>query len=87
MASSTSGTAAAEAAASSTKQGGSAEFVIRAPYSRWKDVIRGNLEPVKGLVQGSSVSEATSQDPAYTKGTQELAYIAGQVDTTFPDEP
>jgi putative sterol carrier protein len=66
----------------------SAEFVIRAPYSRWKDVIRGDLEPVKGLVQGKlRVRGDLPKILRYTKGTQELAYIAGQVDTTFPDEP
>jgi len=64
-----------------------AEFVIRAPYSRWKDVIRGDLEPVKGLVQGKlRVRGDLQKILRYVKGTQELAYIAGQVDTTFPDE-
>ena len=65
----------------------SAEFVIRAPYSRWKDVIRGNLEPVKGLVQEAPCPRRPPEDPALHEGHQELAYIAGQVDTTFPDEP
>jgi putative sterol carrier protein len=65
----------------------SAEFVVRAPYSRWKDVIRGDLEPVKGLVQGKlRVRGDLQKILRYVKGTQELAYIAGQVDTTFPDE-
>jgi putative sterol carrier protein len=65
----------------------SAEFVVRAPYSRWKDVIRGDLEPVKGLVQGKlRVRGDLTKILRYVKGTQELAYIAGHVDTTFPDE-
>ena len=65
----------------------SAEFVVRAPYSRWKDVIRGDLEPVKGLVQGKlRVRGDLPKILRYAKGTQELAYIAGQVETTFPDE-
>jgi putative sterol carrier protein len=64
-----------------------AEFEIRAPYSRWKDVIRGDLEPVKGLVQGKlRVRGDLPKILRYTKGTQELAYIAGEVETTFPDE-
>jgi len=64
-----------------------AEFVLRAPYSRWKDVIKGDLEPVKGLVQGKlRVRGDLQKILRYVKGTQELAYIAGQVDTTFPDE-
>ena len=64
-----------------------AEFAVRAPYSRWKDVIHGDLEPVKGLVQGKlRVRGDLPKILRYVKGTQELAYIAGQVDTTFPDE-
>jgi putative sterol carrier protein len=64
-----------------------AAFVVRAPYSRWKDVIRGDLEPVKGLVQGKlRVRGDLPTILRYVKGTQELAYIAGQVETTFPDE-
>lgn len=64
-----------------------AEFVVRAPYSRWKDVINGDLEPVKALVQGKlRVHGDLPKILRYVKGTQELAYIAGQVDTTFPDE-
>jgi putative sterol carrier protein len=63
-----------------------AEFVVRAPYSRWKDVIQGDLEPIKGLVQGKlRVRGDLPKILRYVKGTQELAYIAGQVDTTFPD--
>lgn len=65
----------------------SAEFVVRAPYSRWKDVIRGDLEPVKALVQGKlRVRGDLPKILRYVKATQELAYIAGSVDTTFPDE-
>src|SRR4029079_17341694 len=29
-----------------------APFVIRAPYTRWKQVIRGELDPVKAMMQG-----------------------------------
>jgi putative sterol carrier protein len=65
----------------------SAEFAVRAPYSRWKDVIHGDLEPIKGLVQGKlRVRGDLPKILRYVRGTQELAYIAGQVDTTFPDE-
>jgi len=33
-------------------EGDRAAFVVRAPYSRWKEVIRGRLEPTKAMVQG-----------------------------------
>ena len=29
-----------------------AEFVITATYERWKDVIQGRLDPIKGMMQG-----------------------------------
>lgn len=29
-----------------------AEFVIVAPYARWKDVIEGRLDPIKGMMDG-----------------------------------
>jgi putative sterol carrier protein len=65
----------------------SAEFLIRAPYSRWKDVILGDLEPVKGLVQGKlRVRGDLPKILRYVRATQELAYIAGEVETTFPDD-
>ena len=65
----------------------SAEFTIRAPYSRWKDVILGDLEPVKGLTQGKlRVRGDLPKILRYVRATQELAYIAGEVETTFPDD-
>jgi len=64
-----------------------AEFAIRAPYSRWKDVILGDLEPIKGLTQGKlRVRGDLPKILRFVRATQELAYIAGEVDTTFPDD-
>jgi putative sterol carrier protein len=65
-----------------------AEFMVRAPYSRWKDVILGDLEPVKGLMQGKlKVRGDLQKILRYVKGTQELAHLTSRVETTFPDEP
>lgn len=65
----------------------SAEFVVRAPYSRWKDVINGDLEPVKGLMQGKlGVRGDLTKILRYVKATQELARLTTLVDTSFPDE-
>jgi len=30
----------------------SAPFIIVAPYARWKDVIEGRLDPIKGMMEG-----------------------------------
>lgn len=63
-----------------------AEFLVRAPYSRWKDVIEGDLEPVKGLMQGKlRVRGDLQKILRYVKATQELAQLTSEVDTTFPD--
>jgi putative sterol carrier protein len=64
-----------------------AEFVVRAPYSRWKDVVQGHLEPVKALMQGKlRVGGDLPKILRYVKATQELAHLTSLVDTTFPDE-
>lgn len=63
-----------------------AEFLVRAPYSRWKDVILGELEPVKGLMQGRlRVRGDLQKILRYVKATQELARLTRNVETTFPD--
>jgi putative sterol carrier protein len=64
-----------------------AEFLVRAPYSRWKDVIEGDLEPVKGLMQGKlRVRGDLQKILRYVKATQELANLTSEVETTFPDD-
>jgi putative sterol carrier protein len=61
--------------------------VIRAPYSRWKDVVLGDLEPIKALMQGKlGVRGDLPKILRYVKATQELAHLTSQVETTFPDE-
>jgi putative sterol carrier protein len=63
-----------------------AEFLVRAPYSRWKDVILGELEPIKGLMQGKlNVRGDLQKILRYVKATQELARLTRNVETTFPD--
>jgi putative sterol carrier protein len=62
-----------------------AEFLVRAPYSRWRDVIEGDLEPVKGLMQGKlRVRGDLQKILRYVKATQELAHLTSEVETTFP---
>ncbi|HET9671447.1 MAG TPA: SCP2 sterol-binding domain-containing protein, partial [Actinomycetota bacterium] len=64
-----------------------AEFVVRAPFTRWRDVIEGDLEPVKGLMQGKlRVRGDLQKILRYVKATQELAHLTSEVDTTYPDD-
>ena len=67
--------------------GAKAKFIIRAPYSRWKQVITGQLDPVKGMLQGKLKLKGNL--PAiirHVKAANELVAIAGTVPTEFIDE-
>ena len=64
-----------------------AEFLVSAPFSRWREVIEGSLEPVKALMQGKlKVRGDLQKILRYVKATQELARLTRAVDTTFPGE-
>lgn len=69
------------------EDGENAKFVIRAPYSRWKEVIRKELDPIKGMMQGKL--KLTGDLPTivrYVKASNELVNVAAQVPTEFVDE-
>ena len=62
-----------------------AEFVVSAPFSRWREVIEGNLEPVKALMQGKlKVRGDLQKILRYVRATQELAHLTRAVETTYP---
>lgn len=64
-----------------------ARFVIRAPYSRWKEVIRKELDPIKGMMQGKlKLKGDISTIVRYVKAANELVNLAQTVPTEFPDE-
>ena len=71
----------------SIDEGERARFVIMAPYSRWKQVLRGELDPVRGMMQGKLKLRgdlptiAAARDAAH-----ELVRLAGTIPTRFPDE-
>ena len=61
--------------------------MIAAPYTRWKDVLHGDLDPVKGMMQGKlKVRGDLPTIIRYVRAANELVRLTGQVDTTFPDE-
>jgi putative sterol carrier protein len=69
------------------EEGSAARFVVRAPYSRWKDIIRGKLDPVKGIMQGKL--KLRGDLPAiirHVRAANELVHLASEVETEFPDE-
>ena len=70
------------------EEGARAKFVIRAPYSRWKEVINKELNPVKGMMQGKL--KLTGDMPTivrHVRAAEELVNIAASVPTEFVDEP
>ena len=69
------------------EQGAKAKFIIRAPYSRWKQVIRKELDPVKGMMQGKlKLKGDLPTIVRHVKAANELVNIAATVPTDFVDE-
>jgi putative sterol carrier protein len=71
----------------SPEEGERARFVIRAPYSRWKEVIKRELDPVKGMMQGKlKLKGDLPTIVKYVKAANELVNVAQTVPTEFSDE-
>jgi putative sterol carrier protein len=71
----------------SQEEGEKATFVISAPYSRWKEVLRRELDPVKGMMQGKlKLKGDLPTIVRYVKASNELVNLAGTVPTEFVDE-
>ncbi len=71
----------------SEEEGEKAKFIIRAPYSRWKEVITGTLDPVKGMMQGKlKLKGDLPTIVRHVNAANELVAIAGTVPTEFPDD-
>jgi putative sterol carrier protein len=69
------------------EEGERAKFIIRAPYSRWKEVINKELDPVKGMMQGKlKLKGDLPTIVRYVKAANELVNLAGSVPTEFLDE-
>jgi len=64
-----------------------AAYTLTAPYSRWKDVVEGELDPIKGMMQGKlRVRGDLPTIVRYVKAANELVRLTGMIDTEFPDE-
>lgn len=69
------------------EEGSAAPYVIRAPYSRWKEVLRGDLDPVKGMMQGKlGLQGDLATIVRYIRAADELVNLTTQVPTQFLDE-
>ena len=64
-----------------------AAYVLSAPYTRWKDILLGELDPIKGMMQGKlKVRGDLPTIVRYVRAANELVRLTGEVDTVFPDE-
>jgi putative sterol carrier protein len=69
------------------ERGRTAAYVIRAPYSRWKDVVTGELDPIKGMMQGKlKVQGDLPTIVREVRSASELVELTQQIPTEFPDE-
>lgn len=68
-------------------KGEAARYVIAAPYSRWREVLEGDLDPIRGMMQGKlRVRGDLPTIVRYVNAANELVHLTSTVDTQFPDE-
>lgn len=68
-------------------EGQKAPFVIQGEYARWKQVVRKELDPVKGMMQGKlKLKGALPTIVRFVKASQELVECSTRVPTKFLDE-
>lgn len=67
--------------------GSHAPYTLTAPLSRWEQVVKKELDPVKGMVQGKlKLKGDLPTIVRYVKAAQELVECATRVDVVFPDQ-
>jgi putative sterol carrier protein len=68
------------------ERGVRARYTIRAPYTRWKEVVTGELDPIKGMMQGKlRVLGDLPTIIRHVRAANELVELTMQVPTEFPD--
>lgn len=76
-----------EARAVSPEEGQRATYVISGPYTLWKQIVQGRVDPTKAMLQGKlKVKGDLPTLAAEVKATDALVRLARQVTTGFPDE-
>lgn len=62
-------------------------YAIRAPYSRWREVLDGELDPVKGMVQGKlKLRGDLAEIVRHVRAAQELVRLTTLVPTEYLGE-
>jgi putative sterol carrier protein len=67
------------------ERGHEAAYVLRAPYSRWREVVTGELDPIKGMMQGKLKVEGDLPTIVrQVRAANELVELTQQIPTEFP---
>ena len=65
-------------------EGEKAAYGISAPYSRWREVVEGGLEPVKAMVQGKlKLRGDLAEIVRHVRAAKELVHLTTLVPTEF----
>ena len=76
-----------EARQVSAAEAAKAPFCITGDYGRWKQVLRKELEPIKGMMQGKlKLKGDLPTIVREVKSAQELVNSGGAIETVFHDE-
>ena len=76
-----------EAKIVSVDEANRATFTITAPYSRWKSVVQGKLDPIRGMLQGKlQVSGDLPTLAREVDAARALVDAAKAITTEFPDD-
>lgn len=63
------------------------DFVITAPYTRWKEVATNQLDATKGMLQGKlKLKGDLPTIVRYTKASQEMTLCTTRISVEWPDE-
>ena len=69
------------------EEGAASTYVLAAPYTRWKDVVLGDLDPIRAMMQGKlRVRGDLPTIVRQVRSANELVRLLGEVPTEFPDE-
>jgi len=67
-------------------RGAASRYAIAAPYSRWREVLEGDLDPIRGMMQGKlRLAGDLPTIIRYVNAANELVHLAGTIETVFPD--
>ncbi|MGC8461286.1 MAG: SCP2 sterol-binding domain-containing protein [Candidatus Dormibacteria bacterium] len=71
----------------SLDEANAADYVLTGSYSRWKQVAKKELDPIKAMVLGQIKLKGNFTTLVrYTKAAQQLVEATTRVDVTWPDE-